>query len=42
MAGAAEVGESECYDSGVFATRLDVVDAGLRGDGVPPECVFAV
>ena len=42
MTYAAEVGEPECDDGGVFAPRLDVVNACLGGDGVPAEGVFAV
>ena len=42
MADAAEVGEPECYDTGVFAAGQDVVDAGLGRDGVATEGVFAV
>ncbi len=42
MTDAAEVGESECDDTGIFAAGVDVVDAGLGGDGVPAEGVFAV
>lgn len=42
MTDAAEVGESECDDTGVFAAGVDVVDACLGGDGVPAEGVFAV
>lgn len=42
MTDAAEVGEPECDDLGIFAARLDVVDAGLGWDGVATECVFVV
>lgn len=42
MAYAAEVGEPECDDGGVFVAGEDVVDACLGWDGVPAEGVFAV